>query len=63
MAVHFIIGGEGSGKTDYIYREMLSISERDRMKTVYYFVPDQATLQAQKELVDLKYFLLMLRKF
>ena len=54
MAVHFIIGGEGSGKTDYIYREMLSISERDRMKTVYYFVPDQATLQAQKELVAMQ---------
>lgn len=54
MAVHFIIGSEGSGKTEYMYREMLSLCEKNNDQSIYYLVPDQATLQAQKELVAMQ---------
>lgn len=51
MAVRYIIGSAGSGKTEWLYREMLRLSEEYPDKAIYYLVPDQATLQAQRELV------------
>ncbi len=52
MAIRYVIGSEGSGKTDWIYREMLRVAEEQPERAILYLVPDQATLQAQKELVS-----------
>lgn len=51
MAIRFVIGSEGSGTAEWMHREMLRISEEEPDRAVYCIVPDQATLQAQKELV------------
>ena len=51
MSLRYVIGSEGSGKTEWMYREMLRLCEEQPDASVYYFVPDQATLQAQKDLV------------
>ncbi len=51
MSLRYIIGSEGSGKTEWMYREMLRLCEERPDCSVYYLVPDQATLQAQKDLV------------
>ena len=53
MSLRYVIGSEGSGKTEYLYREMLRVSEAEPDCPVFYFVPDQATLTAQRELVKL----------
>ena len=51
MSLRYIIGSEGSGKTEWMYQEMLRLCEERPDCSVYYLVPDQATLQAQKDLV------------
>ena len=53
MSLRFVIGSEGSKKTEYLYRQMLGLCEADPECSVFYFVPDQATLTAQRELVKL----------
>lgn len=50
MAIRFVIGSVGSGKTEWMHQEMLRLSEEPG-RSVYCIVPDQATLQAQKDLV------------
>ena len=52
MSLRYVIGSEGSGLTEWMYREMLRQSAENPDCSVYYFVPDQATLQAQKDLVQ-----------
>ena len=52
MSLRYIIGSEGSEKTEWMYREMLRLCEERPDCSVYYLVPDQATLQAQKDLVS-----------
>ncbi len=53
MALTMIIGGSGSGKTEFIYKKIIeqSINEPDRQ--FFVIVPEQATMQAQKEIVRL----------
>ncbi|MBQ1853018.1 MAG: hypothetical protein II134_04210, partial [Lachnospiraceae bacterium] len=53
MSLRFVIGSEGSKKTEYLYRQMLGLCEADPACSFFYFVPDQATLTAQRELVKL----------
>ena len=53
MSLRYVIGSEGSKKTDFLYREMLRLSTAEPDVPVFYFVPDQATLTAQRELVKL----------
>lgn len=52
MAIRFVIGSEGSGRTEWMQQEMLRLSEAEPDRSVCLIVPDQATLQAQKELVS-----------
>ena len=52
MALQFIIGSSGSGKTDWIYRKMLSMAEQNKQKSFYMIVPEQFTMQTQKALVE-----------
>ena len=51
MAIRFVIGSEGSGAKNLLQEEMLLRSEEAPDRQVILIVPDQATLQAQKELV------------
>ena len=51
MALQFILGASGTGKTTYLY-DMVTKLAVDNPDTVYYFiVPEQFTLATQKELV------------
>ena len=53
MSLQFILGGSGSGKTSRLYTELIeqSLSEPD---TQYFaVVPEQFTMQTQKEIVSL----------
>ena len=51
MSLQFVLGSSGSGKTHILYEELIrqSVAHPDRQYIV--LVPEQSTLQAQKELV------------
>ena len=53
MSLQFILGHSGSGKSTYLYSEIINraISEPD--KQILFIVPEQFTLHTQKELVRL----------
>lgn len=53
MALTLIVGGSGSGKTEYIYKEMIGRSMREPDGRFFVIVPEQATMQAQREIVRL----------
>lgn len=50
MAVQFILGASGAGKTEYLYHEVIQLARQNREITYYYIVPEQFTLQTQKDL-------------
>lgn len=49
MALQFIIGGSGSGKSRYIYQKILEQAKHDDRQYLI-LVPDQFTMQTQKDL-------------
>ncbi len=51
MAVRFVLGPAGSGKSTYLRNYITHEAEAHPDRTYFYFVPDQFTLSAQKELV------------
>jgi ATP-dependent helicase/nuclease subunit B len=51
MALGFIIGGSGSGKTYKCYEEIIEYSLKDGKKNLILLVPEQFTLQTQKDIV------------
>lgn len=53
MSLQLILGGSGSGKTTYLYEHVIqaSIKRPDRM--YFIIVPEQFTMQAQKDIVTL----------
>lgn len=51
MSLQLIFGGSGSGKSDYVYRNLLEQSKAERDKTFFVLVPEQFTMQTQRELV------------
>ncbi len=51
MALQFIFGSSGSGKSDYIYTEILRQSGEDNERLFFVVVPEQFTMQTQQELV------------
>ena len=51
MSLQFIFGGSGSGKSDYIYRKVLEESKERKDKTFFVLVPEQFTMQTQREFV------------
>lgn len=53
MSVQFIIGGSGSGKTEYLYRYLTREAELHPTKNYLVLVPEQFTLQTQRKLVEL----------
>lgn len=53
MALQFILGNSGSGKTEYIYRKVVEEAQANPLQNYLVIVPEQFTLQTQKMLVQL----------
>lgn len=51
MSLQLVLGGSGSGKSDYVYRKVLQEAKKGQEKTFFVLVPEQFTMQAQRELV------------
>uniref|UniRef100_UPI0040571354 PD-(D/E)XK nuclease family protein n=1 Tax=Agathobacter sp. TaxID=2021311 RepID=UPI0040571354 len=52
MALQFILGNSGSGKTEYIYRQTAKEAAKNPRKNYLVIVPEQFTMQTQRKLVD-----------
>lgn len=53
MALQFILGNSGSGKTEYIYAQIAAEAPKYPKKNYLVIVPEQFTMQTQKKLVEL----------
>nr|WP_024836851.1 helicase-exonuclease AddAB subunit AddB [Clostridium sp. 12(A)] len=53
MSLQFILGGSGSGKTYRLYTELIRMSIEDPDTRYIAIVPEQFTMQTQKEIVTL----------
>lgn len=53
MSLQFILGNSGSGKTEYIYREIVKQAAAHPKKNYLVIVPEQFTMQTQQKLVEL----------
>lgn len=53
MGLSLVTGGSGSGKTVYIYRRIIEWSMEEPERQFFVIVPEQSTMQAQKEIVRL----------
>lgn len=51
MALQFILGASGTGKTTYLYNEITKLAAEHPETSYYFIVPEQFTLATQKELV------------
>ena len=51
MALQFILGASGTGKTTYLYDTVTRLAAEHPDTTYYFIVPEQFTLATQKELV------------
>lgn len=51
MSLHFVLGGSGSGKSMRIYSEVLKRAKKEPERNFLIVVPDQFTMQTQKELI------------
>ncbi len=52
MALRFIIGGSGSGKSTALQEEIIKRAEKEPGRQFIIVVPDQFTMQTQKEIVE-----------
>ncbi len=53
MALKLILGNSGSGKTEYMYEQVVRLAEANPRKNYLCLVPEQYTMQTQRKLVDL----------
>lgn len=53
MALKFILGNSGCGKTEYMYQEIVKAAEANVKQNYLVVVPEQFTMQTQRKLVDL----------
>lgn len=53
MGLRFCLGGSGSGKSTFIYKEMIQRSMEHENEDFLILVPDQFTMQTQKELCEM----------
>lgn len=51
MALQFVFGGAGSGKTRYLYEQAIRLSMERPDRRYLVVVPEQYTMQAQKEII------------
>lgn len=52
MSLQFIIGRSGSGKTHYMYENLMKASTEHEEQEFFFIVPEQYTLQTQKDVVE-----------
>ena len=52
MSLQFVLGGSGSGKSTYVYEQVIERSIKEENKRFFILVPDQFTMQTQMELVN-----------
>ncbi len=53
MAVQFIVGGSGTGKTTYIYHKMIEDSMKENHGPILFLLPEQSNMIAEQEMVKL----------
>lgn len=53
MSLQFVLGGSGSGKTEYMFSEIVREASKHPAKNYLIIVPEQFTMQTQKTLVEL----------
>lgn len=53
MSLKLILGNSGSGKTEYMYEQVVRLAEENPRKNYLVVVPEQFTMQTQRKLVDL----------
>lgn len=53
MALKFILGNSGGGKTEYMYQQVVKEAAEYPRKSFLVVVPEQFTMQTQRKLVDL----------
>ena len=51
MSLQLVFGSSGSGKSDYVYKRILRQSQKEPERTFFVLVPEQFTMQTQRELV------------
>ncbi|MDO5156019.1 MAG: PD-(D/E)XK nuclease family protein [Eubacteriales bacterium] len=51
MAIQFIIGGSGTGKTTYIYNQMIEKTMQGCEQPVLFMLPEQANMSAEQEMI------------
>ena len=51
MSLQLVFGASGSGKSDYVYKKVLKESKAHQEKAFFVLVPEQFTMQTQRELV------------
>ena len=52
MSLQFILGNSGSGKSHYLYQQIVNESMEHPEKNYLVLVPEQFTMQTQRELVE-----------
>ena len=52
MALQFVLGGSGSGKSTYVFEKIIERSMQEEDKNFLILVPDQFTMQTQMEFVN-----------
>ena len=52
MALQMVFGGSGSGKSSYVYEKVLAQAKEQPDKMFFVVVPEQFTMQTQRELVS-----------
>ena len=52
MALSFIFGASGAGKSTALYDDLLKQADAYPEKNYYLIVPDQFTMQTQKDIVE-----------
>lgn len=50
MSIQFVFGGSGSGKSTYVYQQIIDASEAEPGRQFFVMVPDQFTMSTQKQL-------------
>ena len=53
MPLKFVFGPSGSGKSTYLYQHVIEESEKYPLKNFIVLVPEQFTMQTQKDLVSM----------
>lgn len=52
MAVQFILGASGTGKTNYIYEKMIEKSMKEQHAPILFLLPEQSNMAAEQDMVS-----------